>query len=126
MVMFLNLHFVCFLQKMIELSPSELKVPEEMLNQFTLIENVPKDDIKSRFSVIKATNQLISRILPFINFCDAENPWSLAHIYCRLAGRVLWSVKSQLWTSLLTTDGRDGGTTVVINRLKASKVCDAN
>ena len=93
-----------------------------MLNQFTLIENVAKDDIKSRFSVIKATNQLISRLLPFINFLDAENPWSIAHIYCRLAGRVLWSVKNQLWSSLMTSEGRDGESTITINRLKASKV----
>jgi hypothetical protein len=86
-----------------------------------LLAHLDVEVLKQRFAAIQLLNGKLIDVLPFVDFSQAMNPWSLAHRLSNISWLILHEVKSRAWRSILQSTAQGHTVNITVNRPRALK-----
>ena len=87
----------------------------------SLLTHLSWEILKQRFAAIQLLNAKLIDVLPFVDFAQCANPWSLAHRLSNISWLILSEVKSGAWRSVLTSTATGHMVNITLNRPRALK-----
>jgi len=91
----------------------------KLLASAPLLSHLPLHTLKQRFSAIQLLNMKLVDVLPFCDFTQALNEWSLAHRLSNISWLILLEVKNKAWKAILQSTAVGHTVNVNINRPRA-------
>eukprot|EP00002_Diphylleia_rotans_P009903 TRINITY_DN2025_c0_g1_i6.p1 TRINITY_DN2025_c0_g1~~TRINITY_DN2025_c0_g1_i6.p1 ORF type:complete len:3715 (-),score=578.80 TRINITY_DN2025_c0_g1_i6:350-11494(-) len=103
------------------LTPPDIHIGDTEHMVYPLLQNVPPDALRLRFSILRLFNYILAPILPIVDFNYAVHTGSLSSKICELRGLIFYSTKMELFNKMVKMMPSDTRPTVVINRQQATE-----
>jgi hypothetical protein len=98
-----------------------LTADPKLLQSSSLLSHLPLETLKHRFSVIQLLNARLVEVMPFVDWKQSLNPWSLAHRLASISWLILLEVKNRAWKGILASTAQGHAANITINRPRALK-----
>jgi len=98
-----------------------LEADPKLRRSANLLSHLDLEVLKQRFAAIQLLNGKLIDVLPFVDFAQARNPWSLAHRLSSISWLILLEVKNRAWRSVLQATAHGHTVNITINRPRALK-----